>query len=156
MKLQSSNFKYTLSRRGRLGVWGLKFLWSFGLGVLGFANAFAASSPSLTDLKFYPPEISLTSAKSLQRWVVQATYADGITRDITTQAQCKLLNPKIARLDRFIVAPLSDGKTELRVNFKGRSLTVPVAVVPMARKTMIAMAAIGLLELMFFMLFADK
>src|SRR5207247_2421519 len=63
-----------------------------------------------------------------QRLVVQATYSDGITRDVTDQATYKLVNPKLARLDRFIAAPLADGKTELRVTFKGRSLTVPVTV----------------------------
>ena len=59
--------------------------------------AFAASNPSLADLEGYPPDISLTSAKSRQRLVVQATYSDGITRDVTDQATYKFVNPRLAR-----------------------------------------------------------
>ena len=39
-----------------------------------------------TRLEVFPPEINLTTARDRQSIVVQATYADGITRDVTDEA----------------------------------------------------------------------
>jgi len=112
------------------GAWSLALLWSFGFGAWSFSasSALGARNPSLTELKAYPPEINLTSAKSRQHVVVQATYSDGVTRDVTAQAGYKLGDRKLARLDHATIYPLADGKTELRVSFKGRALAVPVLV----------------------------
>src|SRR2546423_2237426 len=85
-----------------------------------------AAAPVLSDLKAYPPEINLSSAKARQRIVVQATYSDGLTRDITTEATSKLTNSKVAKLDKAVLTPITDGKTELQFSFKGRSVAVPI------------------------------
>src|SRR6185369_16974572 len=96
---------------------------------LGFlASSASAKSPALTDLQVFPPEISLNSAAARQRVVVQATYADGTSRDVTAQANCKLAAGKVARFDHAVLAPVGNGKTDLRVSFKGRSQSVPVVV----------------------------
>jgi hypothetical protein len=114
----------------------------------------------LTELKAYPPEINLSAPNARQRIVLQATYADGVTRDVTSQARFALVNEGLARLDcedltirrvgersskpgsiasspcslgsiqdqaspRFLF-PLADGRTELRVSFSDRALTVPI------------------------------
>src|SRR5437016_2622880 len=76
-----------------------------------------SQSSKITELKFFPPEIHLSSAKTHQNLVVQASYADGITRDVTSQATFWLVNPKLARLDHATLSPVADGKTELRVTF---------------------------------------
>ncbi|HYV26716.1 MAG TPA: cell surface protein, partial [Candidatus Eisenbacteria bacterium] len=60
--------------------------------------------------------------------VVQATSSDGITRDVTTQATYKLANAKIARLDHDILRPITNGATQLRVSFNGRSITLPITI----------------------------
>jgi hypothetical protein len=99
----------------------------FGAWCLLNASAFA-SAPSLTDLQYYPTNVNLSSAKSTQRLVIQATYADGITREVTSQVSLKLTNPKIVRLDQANLSPLTNGQTELRVTYKGRKLSVPVTV----------------------------
>ena len=99
------------------------FFWCLGFGVWSLSAA-----PALTDVQCYPTNVSLSSAKSTQRVVVQATYADGITRDVTTDASLKLANSKIARLDHANLSPLADGQTELRVSFKGRKLSIPINV----------------------------
>ena len=39
-----------------------------------------------TRLEVFPPEVNLTTARDRQSLVVQATYADGITRDVTAEA----------------------------------------------------------------------
>src|SRR6267154_1123326 len=91
-------------------------------------RAFAANS-TLTELKAYPPDINLTSSTDSQRIVLQASYSDGLTRDVTALAAYKLTNPKLIRLDRSsILFPLADGKTDLRISFKGRAVTVPMVV----------------------------
>src|SRR5207253_1865617 len=90
------------------------------------ARSTSAAPATLTDLKAYPPEINLSSAKARQRIVVQATYSDGLTRDVTTEATSKLTNSKVAKLDKAVFTPITDGKTELQVSFKGRSVAVPI------------------------------
>ena len=90
--------------------------------------AVSASSTSLTDLQVFPKEISLSSAKDRQRLVVQATYSDGLTRDTTSSSEFTFADPKLAKIDHAILAPLQDGKTALRIKYKGRSLTIPVAI----------------------------
>ncbi len=81
----------------------------------------------LTGLQCFPDKITLTSAKSRQQLVVQATYADGVTCDVTARAKFTL-NPQLASVSKAIVSPMADGQTELRVTYGGQSLSVPVAV----------------------------
>ncbi len=90
--------------------------------------ASGSPKPALAELHCYPPGIHLTTAQARQSVVVQATFADGVTRDVTTQARYALTNAKVARLDKTTLLPLADGKTELRVTFAGRTLAVPVTV----------------------------
>src|ERR1043165_6003377 len=133
-KLQSSSSKGIASTGLALGscLFGfcnLVFLWSlvFGAWNLLAATAFA-STPALTDLQCFPTNVNLTSAKSTQRLIVQATFADGITRDVTDQASVKRANSKIAGLDHANLAPLTDGQTELHVSYKGRKVSIPITV----------------------------
>ncbi len=83
----------------------------------------------LTQLQCYPPEIKLNSATARQEIVVQAVYADGVTRDVTARARFKLANPQLARVAQAVVSPLTNGETELRVTFGGRSQIIPVSVI---------------------------
>ena len=85
-------------------------------------------TPKLSELQCYPPGIKLASAKSRQELVVQAVYANGVTQDVTSRAKFVLANPRLATVTQGILAPVTDGQTELRVTFAGRSLTVPVSV----------------------------
>jgi len=62
-------------------------------------SALADGAPEITELKSYPGEIMLRTANARQRIVVQATYADGITRDVTSHAGYALADPKLARLE---------------------------------------------------------
>jgi uncharacterized protein DUF1549/uncharacterized protein DUF1553 len=124
LRMNRSRFRMVLDCAGPLAL-----LVSFA--VAGFA--FTACSPGgrkakLSGLQCYPSEIKLTSAKSRQEMVVEATYADGVTRDVTAHARFALSNPKLARVTNGIIAPVADGQTELRVKFAGRSLAVPVSV----------------------------
>ncbi|PWU13398.1 MAG: cell surface protein [Verrucomicrobia bacterium] len=100
-------------------------------GVLAFLLTSCSSDDRkapVSDLTCYPAEIHLNSAKARQAIVVEATYADGVTRDVTARVKPSLANPKIARISQGIITPLTNGATELRLKFAGRSLSVPLSV----------------------------
>jgi hypothetical protein len=82
----------------------------------------------LKTLQCYPGEINLTTARDRQSIVVQATYADGITRDVTKEAAMTLANPGLVRRDGSTFHPVADGATTLSATFGGQTLTVPVKV----------------------------
>jgi len=96
---------------------------AFALGTLSLAAA-----PALTDVKVFPADVNLTTRQDRQSLIVQAIYADGVTRDVTAETRFTLANPSLAKLDRFTLTPLADGQTELKVKFQDRTLTVPVKV----------------------------
>src|SRR4051812_48639815 len=96
--------------------------------LFGLTTVATAQEPMPASLNVYPPEINLTTSRSQQMFVVQATYADGITRDLTAQAQVRLANPTLVKLDKNVLTPLADGVTELVVECAGRAVVVPVKV----------------------------
>ncbi len=60
--------------------------------------------------------------------MVQATFADGITRDVTSEAAITPADPKLVRRAGAIFYPAADGATTLTVAYGGKSVTVPVKV----------------------------
>ncbi len=93
------------------------------------ADVFApAPRAPLADLAVYPPEIQLTTARDRQSIVVQATYADGITRDVTKEASLAAADPRLVRREGAIFRPAADGATTLTVSYEGRKVTLPVKV----------------------------
>ncbi len=93
---------------------------------LGFASSATAQAP--TDLQVYPSEVNLSSARGRQMFVVQATYADGLTRDVTAKAKASVADVKLAKLDKNVLTPVADGTTQMVVEFEGKKATVPVKV----------------------------
>jgi hypothetical protein len=115
-----------------LGFWSFSGAWIL---VFGAFIALFLSSCSLderkvpiSEIKCYPPTINLVGAKARQSVVVQATYSDGITRDVTYDARCRVANARFASFDGTKVAPRADGRTDLLVTYAGRTLAVPVTV----------------------------
>jgi Protein of unknown function (DUF1549)/Protein of unknown function (DUF1553) len=82
----------------------------------------------LTGVKVYPPAVSLKTKQDRQSLVVQATYADGVTRDVSAQASYSFENKSLVRMEKATIYPLADGKTQLQVKFEGQTLTVPIRV----------------------------
>ena len=76
----------------------------------------------------YPPDINLETSRDRQSFVVQLTQPDGITRDVTAQAQITFANPALVKLDKFYVVPVADGATEMTVALNGQTVKVPVKV----------------------------
>src|SRR5215468_2702241 len=77
------------------------------------AQPAAQPQPAGAKIAVYPPDINLETSRDRQSFVVQMTQPDGITRDVTAQAQVTFANPALVRLDKFTVLPVSDGATEM-------------------------------------------
>lgn len=88
----------------------------------------ALAAPSLVDVRAFPPDINLNSKIDQQSIIVQALYSDSTTRDVTGQAQLAIVDKTFARLDKSVVLPVANGKTELAVKFEGRTVMLPVKV----------------------------
>jgi hypothetical protein len=98
------------------------------LCIVGLSHLAQADGPMLASLQVFPPDIKLQTNRGRQSFVVQATYADGITRDVTAEAKSALVNPALAKLDKNLLYPQADGATELKLEFGGRNVAVPVNV----------------------------
>jgi hypothetical protein len=109
-------------RSERRNIWNVAALLT--LTVL-FPGALLADTP-LTSVEVFPPDINLFTTRGRQSFVVKATYSDGITRDVTAEAKNSIANPAIAKLDKNTIYPVADGATELKVEFGGKTVAVPV------------------------------
>jgi Protein of unknown function (DUF1549)/Protein of unknown function (DUF1553) len=94
-----------------------------GIVAVGLA---AAAPPA--ELRVFPPQIHLRDMRSRQHVIVQAAYDDGTTRDVTGEAKYSLIDPAIARIEHGQILPVSDGSTELVVEFAGKQVHVPLTV----------------------------
>ena len=100
----------------------------FAIASSAMLSAAAFADSPLVQLNVYPADVNLTTSKDRQLVVVQAVQADGITRDISKEATYTLANPALCRREGTTFYPTADGQTELKVEFGGKMLTVPVKV----------------------------
>ena len=61
---------------------------------------FAVAAPAfaertLAKVEVFPDSVALLHARDRQSMVVQATYSDGVTRDITAEAKFTFANPAL-------------------------------------------------------------
>ncbi|MFG0297315.1 MAG: DUF1549 domain-containing protein [Maioricimonas sp. JB045] len=82
----------------------------------------------LTELRVFPPEVSLQTNRDRQSIVVQAVYSDGLTRDVTDKAEWAIDNAGCIRRDGHMLYPAADGDAKLRITFEGQSQTIPIKV----------------------------
>jgi hypothetical protein len=75
----------------------------------------------------YPPDVTLTTLRDLQSVVVQATYANGITRDITRTATLEIPETFV-RLEGTTLYPIADGDGDLSIAFEGKTATLGLEV----------------------------
>jgi hypothetical protein len=87
-----------------------------------------AGEATLSKIEVFPGDVHLSTARDRQSLVVQATYSDGITRDVTGQASMTPANPALVRRDGCVLFPVADGETTLDVTFEGQTVKVPVKV----------------------------
>ncbi len=79
-------------------------------------------------IKIFPSDVNLTTVRDRQSLIVQLEQADGITRDVTGEAQFAVADAAIAKLNGNIVLPVADGTTQVRVAFGDQAIEVPVQV----------------------------
>jgi hypothetical protein len=100
------------------------------LTVLAIAStAFAqdtAAKPA--SIRVNPADIHLTTVRDRQAIIVQAVYPDGITRDVTEQAKFTTTNTALVRREKNVFFPVADGTTEVKVEYAGHTITLPVVV----------------------------
>ncbi|HLN28882.1 MAG TPA: DUF1549 and DUF1553 domain-containing protein [Gemmataceae bacterium] len=96
------------------------FLSAFGSTLAG------ADAPALTAVEVFPPDIHIYTSRARQSFVVKATYADGITREVTGQAKITFANPALVKLDKNVIYPVADGATQMTVGFEGKTVALPV------------------------------
>jgi hypothetical protein len=83
---------------------------------------------AISEVNVFPPDVSLTTVRDKQSFIVQATYADGITCDVTAQAKVSVANPALVKLEKNVLTPIADGATEMKVEFGGKTVPVKVTV----------------------------
>ncbi|QDV38034.1 DUF1549 domain-containing protein [Tautonia plasticadhaerens] len=98
------------------------------LALLALGGSAGAEGPALTELHVFPPEINLATDRDRQSIVVQASFANDTTRDVTAEAAFTLADPSLVLVDGATYLPAADGTTELTVAFEGREVKVPVTV----------------------------
>src|SRR5947208_772520 len=96
--------------------------------ILALSLLAAQASFAAPTLKVFPDAVSLDTSRDKQSLVVQLTQDDGITRDVTAEAQLSLADPKLAKLDHNVLTPAADGATTLTVKLADQVVSVPVTV----------------------------
>ena len=100
------------------------FLAAIAVGAL--LGTAAAQSP-LTSLEVFPPDINLETARDRQSFIVQVWFADGLLCDVTDEAKVAIANAALIKREGN-VHPATDGKTEMIVEWGGKSVKLPVTV----------------------------
>jgi hypothetical protein len=96
------------------------------LTVAGLAGRLPAET--VTALHVFPPDVRLTTSRDRASFVVQAVEADGITRDVTAEAQIRFADEKLVKRDGAVLTPAADGQTTMTVTHGGQTVTIPVTV----------------------------
>ena len=101
---------------------------------LALSSPALAQQKQLTKVEVFPADVTLLHARDRQSLVVQATFADGTTQDVSAQAKYTFANPALVKFANAIVTPAADGATELKIEFGGQTLTVPISVKDAAKE----------------------
>src|SRR3954467_12439409 len=95
-----------------------------GTGALPLHAALAPAS----DFDVFPSDVNLKFSGDKQSLVVRFTEANGINRDVTTEAKITLADPAKAKIVKGVVYPLADGETKAKIEWNGHVAEVPVKV----------------------------
>ena len=82
----------------------------------------------IVSIAVYPSALHLTSARDKAVFVVQATSSDGITTDVTAEANITFVDNDFIRWDGHALFPAADGVTQMTVGYGGRWAIVPITV----------------------------
>jgi hypothetical protein len=90
----------------------------------------ASASMAAPTVQVFPDSVNLQTARDYQSVVVQLVQEDGITRDVTADAQLTLADPNLAKIEtKNVLHAAADGATTLSVTYKDLPpVSVPVTV----------------------------
>ncbi len=90
--------------------------------------ALAPAGALAAKFEVYPEQINLTFKTDKQTLVVRTTEANGVQRDITSEAKLSIVDPAKAKVTGRTLTPIADGETALKVEWKGESIQLPIKV----------------------------
>jgi hypothetical protein len=103
------------------------------LGLLGWAvMPSIAYGDAPVALRVYPSDVTLTTGRDAQTLVVQAEYANGITRDVTDKVAWTFDSAAAATLEGNKLVPKADGTAKLTATFESLTAEVPITVARVA------------------------
>ena len=88
----------------------------------------AAPDPEIVSIEAFPKSVTLETAADFHRVIVIARFKDASTHDITRQSRMALSDPSVASLSGTSLTPKKDGLARLRIDYRGLTTEVPVAV----------------------------
>ena len=98
------------------------------LAALLLASSASAQDPAPASIIVAPADIHLSAIRDRQSLIVQAVLPNGLTLDVTDQAQIKVENEALLRRDGNTFHPVADGSTKVIVTHAGHTVEVPVTV----------------------------
>lgn len=98
------------------------------IAAVSMANAAAQEAEKPVAISVSPTDISLTNVRDRQSLMVQAVMANGLTFDVTEQAQMAIQDAAFVKADGQTFHPVADGTTTIKVSYEGHSIDVPVTV----------------------------
>ena len=108
---------------------GLRFVPRLlALTAVTFAAASARAESKITEIAVYPADVKLSTSVDMQRYVVVATRDDGVTLDITSEAQLKVADPNLVEIKDYAIYPKADGTTSIEVTYGEFQVAATVAV----------------------------
>ena len=98
------------------------------LSTLLLACPAAADEAAPASISVAPADIHLSAVRDRQSLIVQAVLPNGLTVDVTDQAQIRIENEALVRRDGLTFYPVADGATKVIVSHAGHSVEVPVTI----------------------------
>jgi len=92
------------------------------------AGTVQAQEGTPSELRVYPADVNLSSARDRQSIQVQALYPSGLTYDVTDKVKLTAANAALVKIENSTLYPVADGDTELAVEFGGLTSKLPVKV----------------------------
>ncbi len=111
-----------------MNIYGRTWLASIALCLALAIESVAAAAGATAKLEVFPPDVNLNTARDRQSFIVVATRHDGVTLDVTSQAQVKVADSSLVRLDKHTVYPTADGTTKIEIAYDGQKVELPVNV----------------------------
>ena len=79
-------------------------------------------------LEVFPKNIELTSLNDRQSMVAQVVYSNGITVDVTAQAQFSIADNNLIKQNGTTFTPATDGETTIKVSIENFNVDVPAKI----------------------------